>query len=99
MGLKKISQKFEDFSSSSEDDSESYEDSLFSAILLDSNELEWLNNEMADRPSIDLLMKEADDDLDSGVLASNFTENEDGFVMSNEDSKRNQTSIGKSICT
>ena len=44
---------------------------------------------MADRPSIDLLMKEADDDLDSGVLASNFTENEDGFDMSNEDTKTN----------
>ena len=52
---------------------------------------------MVDGPSIDLLMEEADNDLNSGVLASNFTENEDGFDMSNEDTKTNQTSSGKSI--
>ena len=52
---------------------------------------------MVDGPSIDLLMEEADNDLNSGVLASNFTENEDGFDMSNEDTKTNQTSSRKSI--
>ena len=41
----KISQKFEDIGSSSEDDSESY-DSLLSANSLDPNELEGLNNDM-----------------------------------------------------
>ena len=42
-------------------------------------------------------MKEANNDLNSGVLVSNFIENEDGFVMSNVDTKTNQTSSGKSI--
>ena len=44
---------------------------------------------MVDGPSIDLLMEEADNNLNSGVLASNFSENEDGFDMSNEDTKTN----------
>ena len=42
-------------------------------------------------------MKEADNDLYSGVLASNFTENEDGFVSSDDDSIIKRKTNGKSI--
>ena len=94
---KKISRNLDDFSSSAEDDSESDEDSLLSADSLASDELEGLKNDMEDSPGIEFLMEETDNQLNSGVLASNFTKNEDGFVSSDDESIIKRKTNGKSI--
>ena len=97
MSKKKISRNLDDFSSSAEDDSESDEDSLLSADSLASDELEGLKNDMEDSPGIEFLMEETDNQLNSGVLASNFPENEDGFVSSDDESIIKRKTNGKSI--